>query len=273
LEESKRKHLIVLYASMFIVMTGYGITITILPFHIERMALDSGVKAETIFIHVGALTGVFTLTQFIFSPLWGILSDRIGRRPVFLVGLCGNAVFSVIFGLGSGPTLLYMARMLGGFFSAAILPVAAAYATDESSDSGRGKSIARLGASSGLGVVAGPALGAWMADRFSIFRFSGLSLDGYSFSFLIAAFFALVSLIAAVYWLPEPVRPALRIARRDHDVLSGFKQAWAPELNRLLKSKRFAKLLGYSFLSYFGLALFEGTFALHGQYTMKFGPS
>lgn len=64
LNKYNSKNLVVLYASIFIVMTGYGITITILPFHIERMALNGGAKAEEIYIHVGALTGVFALMHF-----------------------------------------------------------------------------------------------------------------------------------------------------------------------------------------------------------------
>lgn len=268
-----KKSLVVLYASIFIVMTGYGITLTVLPFYVERMALDAGATSKEISVHVGALTGVFALMQFIFSPLWGLLSDRVGRRPLFFVGLGGNAVFSILFGLGSGLNILYTARILGGIFSAAILPIAAAYVTDESSDSDRGKGMARLGASSGLGVVAGPALGAWVTSRLPTFHAGYFSIDGFTSSFFAAALLAIAALIASAYWLPESLKPRRAIASKPRRILSGFKQVWTPELKRLLKAGSFWMLLCLTFLSWFGLALFEGTFALHGQQVMKFGPA
>lgn len=64
-----KKALFVLYASMFIVMTGYGLTLTVLPFYIERMALGIGATSKEISFHVGPLTGVFALMQFFFAPL------------------------------------------------------------------------------------------------------------------------------------------------------------------------------------------------------------
>jgi hypothetical protein len=62
--------LYILFASMFIVMSGYGLTLPVLPFFIERMALGNGATSEEISVHVGALTGVFALMQFFFAPLW-----------------------------------------------------------------------------------------------------------------------------------------------------------------------------------------------------------
>jgi len=152
-ERKCRQNLYILFASMFIVMSGYGVTLTVLPFYIERMALGGGATSKEISVHVGALTGVFALMQFFFAPLWGAMSDRIGRRPLFFAGLGGNAVFNVLFGLGSDLVTLYVARILSGIFSSAILPTATAYVADASSDSDRGKSMAWLGAATGLGVV------------------------------------------------------------------------------------------------------------------------
>lgn len=266
------KGLAVLYVSMFIIMTSYGLTLTVLPFYVERMVLGVGTTTNEISFHIGMLTGVFALMQFVFSPFWGLLSDRIGRRPLFFLGLGGNAVFSVLFGLGSGLSILYVARILGGIFSAAILPIAAAYVADETSDSDRGKGIARLGASSGLGVVAGPALGAWITSRFSFFRFGNFSIDGFSASFLAAALLAIAALFATAFWLPESCRPSRVVTSESRSNRFEFKQVWRPELKRLLSAGSFWILLCLTFLSWYGLALFEGTFALHGQQVMKFGP-
>lgn len=95
-ESIMKKSLYILYASIFIVMMGYGLTLTVLPFYIERMALGGGATLKERSIHVGALTGVFALMQFFFAPFWGALSDKVGRRPLFFIGLGGNAVFDVL---------------------------------------------------------------------------------------------------------------------------------------------------------------------------------
>jgi MFS transporter, DHA1 family, multidrug resistance protein len=266
--EMQTKGLYILFASMFIVMSGYGLTLTVLPFYIERMALGGGATSKEISVHVGALTGVFALMQFFFAPLWGAMSDKIGRRPLFFAGLGGNAVFNVLFGLGSDLVTLYVARILSGIFSSAILPTATAYVADASSDSDRGKSMAWLGAATGLGVVAGPVLGAWLSRRswHLAFHFGIFSVDGFSMPFFAAALLAFVGLIAAVYMLPESLRP-VRVAEFEP------RTKLTSKLGKLLRNGSFWKLLYLSFLSYFSLALFEGTFALHAQQVMKFGPA
>jgi DHA1 family multidrug resistance protein-like MFS transporter len=322
--EMQTKGLYILFASMFIVMSGYGLTLTVLPFYIERMALGGGATSKEISVHVGALTGVFALMQFFFAPLWGAMSDKIGRRPLFFAGLGGNAVFNVLFGLGSDLVTLYVARILSGIFSSAILPTATAYVADASSDSDRGKSMAWLGAATGLGVVAGPVLGAWLSRRswHPAFHFGIFSVDGFSMPFFAAALLAFVGLIAAVYMLPESLRP-VRVAEfeprtklvsvhkwhfcpnssllskfnprninhmppvkfierldleqncsfLDRHKLMEIERIRTSELGKLLRNGSFWKLLYLSFLSYFSLALFEGTFALHAQQVMKFGPA
>lgn len=269
------KGLYILFASMFIVMSGYGVTLTVLPFYIERMALGGGATSKEISVHVGALTGVFALMQFFFAPLWGAMSDKIGRRPLFFAGLGGNAVFNVLFGLGSDLVTLYVARILSGIFSSAILPTATAYVADASSDSDRGKSMAWLGAATGLGVVAGPVLGAWLSRRswYPAFHFGIFSVDGFSMPFFAAALLAFVALIAAVYMLPESLRPVRVAEFEPRTKLMEIERIRPSELGKLLRNGSFWKLLYLSFLSYFSLALFEGTFALHAQQVMKFGPA
>jgi DHA1 family multidrug resistance protein-like MFS transporter len=270
-----KKALFVLYASMFIVMTGYGLTLTVLPFYIERMALDVGATSKEVSFHVGALTGVFALMQFFFAPLWGALSDKVGRRPIFFIGLGGNGVFNILFGLGSDLVTLYVIRILNGIFSAAILPTANAYVADASSDSDRGKGMAWLGASTGLGVVVGPALGAWLSRQQWIpdLRFGPVSIGSFSTSFFLAGLLAFVAFSAAAYMLPESLKPEHVSELKPHDKLIGIERMWTPELKRLMKAGSFWGLLYLSFLTWFSLALFEGTFALHGQRVMKFGPA
>jgi len=76
-----KKHLFVLLACLFVVMIGFGVTLPVLPFYVERLALAEGATRRSVVMHVGLLTGVYALMQLIFAPVWGRWSDRIGRRP------------------------------------------------------------------------------------------------------------------------------------------------------------------------------------------------
>ncbi len=83
----KRKHAGFLLFCLFVVMIGYGLTLPVLGFYIERLALAEGATSRNATFHVGLLTGIFAFMQFFFAPLWGRLSDRAGRRPLFMIGL------------------------------------------------------------------------------------------------------------------------------------------------------------------------------------------
>ena len=123
-----KKHLFVLLACLFVVMIGFGITLPVLAFYVERLALAAGASRQSIVLHVTLLTGVYALMQLVFAPLWGRWSDRIGRRPLILIGIAGYVVAQVMFGLSRSLWLLYAARIVGGILSSATLPVSAAYA-------------------------------------------------------------------------------------------------------------------------------------------------
>ncbi|MFO7644582.1 MAG: MFS transporter, partial [Desulfosarcina sp.] len=139
----------------------------------------------------------------------------------------------------------------------------------------RGKSMAWLGAATGLGVVAGPVLGAWLSRRswHPAFHFGIFSVDGFSMPFFAAVLLAFVGLIAAVYMLPESLRPVRVAEFEPRTKLMEIERIRTSELGKLLRNGSFWKLLYLSFLSYFSLALFEGTFALHAPQVMKFGPA
>ena len=81
------KHLFVLFFCLFVVMIGLGITMPVLPFYVERLALAEGMSSQSVAMHVGLLTGVYALGQLFFAPVWGRLSDRTGRRPLVLIGI------------------------------------------------------------------------------------------------------------------------------------------------------------------------------------------
>ena len=121
-----KKHLFVLLACLFVVMIGFGITLPVLPFYVQRLALAAGPPQQSIVLHVTLVAGVYSLMQLIFAPVSGRWSDRIGRRPLILFGIAGHVVAQVMFGLATSLWLLYAARIVGGVLSSATLPVSAA---------------------------------------------------------------------------------------------------------------------------------------------------
>ena len=99
--------LVVLFLVTMIDMIGFGIIIPFLTYLVQDLAAEQGVVR--IGLWVGLLMTGYSFGQFLFSPIWGSLSDRIGRRPVLMIGLVGNTVFFTAFGLSS--TLLFALAM------------------------------------------------------------------------------------------------------------------------------------------------------------------
>lgn len=174
----------VLFAVMFFVMVGFGIIIPVLPFYAEELGASS--------FQLGLLMSVYSLMQFIFSPMWGRISDRIGRKPVLMLGITGLSLSFFLMAFSSQLWMLFAARIIGGFLSAANMPTVMAYVADVTTKENRGKGMGIVGAAVGLGFVFGPAIG-------GIFSKSSLSMP-----FLIAGFSSLITLLLVILVLKEP---------------------------------------------------------------------
>jgi len=258
-----KKQLFVLLACVFVVMIGFGITLPVLPFYVERLGLAGGASRQSIVLHVGLLTGVYPLVQLIFAPLWGRLSDRIGRRPLVLIGIAGYVIAQLLFGLATSLWLLYAARTIGGILSSATLPVAAAYIADMTTEEERGRGMAWLGTAMTLGVVVGPALGGMLSRRDWHFNWSygHFMVDSFSTPFFAAAFLGFLTLFAAMRWLPESL-PSMGANAANEEI----KRDW----RTLVKSLR--PLLALALTGQLALTIFEGTFALYAQAMFNYGP-
>jgi len=265
-----KRHLFVLLACLFVVMIGFGITLPVLPFYVERLALKAGASRQSIVLHVTLLTGVYALMQLAFAPLWGRWSDRIGRRPLILVGITGYVAAQVMFGLSTSLWLLYAARIVGGILSAATLPVSAAYVVDMTTKEERSRGMAWLGTAASLGVVVGPALGGLLSRRDWHFNWSAghFRLDGFSTPFFAAALLGLVTLLAALRWLPESM-PKTSAQNTNPEKATGetTKADWRTLVKTL------SPLLALTLAGQFALTMFEGTFALFAQAKFDFGPA
>ncbi|MEP7187667.1 MAG: MFS transporter [Roseiflexaceae bacterium] len=250
----------VLLACLFVVMIGFGIALPVLPFYVERLALAAGATRQSVALHVGLLTGIYALGQFFFAPVWGRWSDRIGRRPLILIGIGGYVIAQILFGLATSLWLLYAARILGGILSSATLPVSAAYVADMTADKERGRGMAWLGTAVSLGFVVGPALGGSLSrsDLHFSARYGQFMLDSFSIPFFAAAALGLLALFAAMRWLPE----SLPAPMADP----------APKTDWRGVARNLGPLLGLALVGQFALAVFEATFALYGQAKFNYGP-
>ncbi|MEO2076101.1 MAG: MFS transporter [Bacillus sp. (in: firmicutes)] len=140
-----------LFVVMFLVMVGFGIIIPVLPFYAEEIGANP--------TELGLLMAVYSLMQLIFAPIWGQISDRIGRKPVMMIGITGLALSFFIQAISSQLWMLFVARILGGILSSANMPTAMAYVADITTEENRGKGMGIIGAATGLGFVFGPAIG------------------------------------------------------------------------------------------------------------------
>ncbi|NOU76214.1 MFS transporter [Paenibacillus sp. LMG 31458] len=168
---------------MLLLMTifvGFGIIIPVMP------EIVKGVGAE---YHNALLLSVYSAASFLMSPIWGGLSDRIGRRPIILIGLLGFSVSFLIFGFADGNLwIMYVSRILGGLFSGAATACAVAYVADITTAENRTKGMGMVGMSIGLGFIFGPAIGGILSrwgTYLPFFVASGLALASFVFAFSI----------------------------------------------------------------------------------------
>lgn len=179
--------LAILFSVVIVDLIGFGIVVPVLPF----WATDFGADAWT----YGLIQSSYALAQFAFAPLWGRLSDRIGRRPVMLATILGTAISLAWLGFAESLEGLFAARILAGGFAANI-GVASAYISDVTSDEDRTRWMGMLGASFGVGFLLGPAIGGLLAPY------------GYAVPMLAAAGLASVNFVFALFALRDPPHQA-----------------------------------------------------------------
>ncbi len=182
-----RKALAILFAVLFLVMMGFSILFPVLPHYARQVG-----ATET---QWGWIVAAYSFMQFVFSPYWGSLSDRVGRKRVLLAGLAGYVATFLALAFARTLGAVFIVRALSGALTAATLPTAMAYVGDNTSNEDRAKGMGVLGAAMGLGVIFGPMIGAFLSE---------ISM---ATPFLASAASGAVTLLLALFLLPES-RPA-----------------------------------------------------------------
>ncbi|MEN9722045.1 MAG: hypothetical protein RJB38_31 [Pseudomonadota bacterium] len=242
--------LLSIFMVVFIDLIGFGIVIPILPYY----GREFGASASTL----GWLMAVYSLMQFLVAPLWGRLSDRIGRRPVLLMSLLGTGLAQILLGLAhrfENPIFwLFFGRIFAGI-CAANISVAYAYVTDVTTPENRARGMGLIGAGFGLGFIVGPAIGGI------------LSRWGYQWPMFAAALLTAFNWVIAWFQLQEP------LADHQNRETSRSVRRWSlAQARDLLTSPRVGRPILLFFLVTLAITQMEAVFAIFMADRYGFGP-
>ena len=232
----RKASLLVIFLTVFIDLVGFGIVLPMLPLYSKEFGA-SGLAA-------GGIVAAYSLMQVVFSPFWGSLSDRIGRRPVLLLSTAGACISYCVFAFAcvhQSLLLLLFSRVAAGICGAN-LSVASAYIADVSPPEDRSKRMGLIGMAFGLGFILGPALGALSVGWFGVAGPGWVAAGICGFN-LILAFFILGESRSPE---SDPVDPPPRLS----------------QMERILRRPQLGCLIGVFFLATFCFTCFESTFAV-----------
>jgi multidrug resistance protein len=236
---SRSGSLVIIFFIILIDLIGFGIVIPLVGLYGKYYGASGW--------QLSLLGGIYSLMQFFFSPFWGSLSDRIGRRPVLLVSLAGSTLSYLIFGLTSQVSWLLISRALGGLFAANV-SAAQAYIADSTSASERTRGMGFIGAAFGIGFILGPPLGGLTSAH------GGLHAPG-----LLAASICGVNFFFALFQLPESLPLHLRTKKR------GAFWGRLKDIRAIFHKQRLKLLLAVFFWFTFSFSAMEQTFSLFFQ--------
>jgi predicted MFS family arabinose efflux permease len=225
-----RSALAILFVIVFVDLLGFGMVIPVMSLYAERLGAPDS--------QIGWLMTGYSAMQFVFTPIWGRLSDRYGRRPLLLLSIAMTAVGFLAYALAPDFRWLLVSRLFAGTATANI-SIAQAYIADVTPPEGRARGMGIIGAAFGLGFVLGPALGGLLSSV-------SLAAPGYA-----AAALAALNGVAAYFVLPEPAERAVT-GRRPH----------LPALFDELRRPGIRRLIAIYLLAVLAFSGMEATFAL-----------
>jgi DHA1 family tetracycline resistance protein-like MFS transporter len=231
------KPLLIIFVTVLIDLIGFGIVIPVLPYYIEGFGATP--------FQLGLLVASYSVMQFVFSPVFGGLSDKHGRRPVLFFSLLGTSVGFLMVGLAGALWMVFAGRILDGITGGNI-STAQAYIADVTTRKDRARGMGLIGAAFGLGFVLGPAIG------------GVLSRFGTHVPFIFAACLALANAIGVFTYLPESLPKEKRAGHSSKG--NRFLQIFDS-----LRDARFRSLSILYFLIVTAFSIMTTSFALYTQ--------
>ena len=238
-----------LFLIVFVDLVGFGLVIPLLPFYAVRF----GASPQ----QVTLLMAAYSLMQLFTAPLWGRLSDRVGRRPVLIVSMAASVVAYWWIGSATALWMLFTARALAGA-CAGNIAAAQAYIADITKPEERAKGMGLIGAAFGLGFIIGPALGGLLAGN------DPATADVETPAWVAAAL-SFVALCGVVLLLPESL-PA------DRRGVRGSSRSRLSAISDVLRRPVLSRLILIFFLVILAFAGMESTFALWAIEQFGWGP-
>ncbi|NOU71149.1 MFS transporter [Paenibacillus sp. LMG 31458] len=243
-----RGAVLLLIFNIFLVFTGVGLVVPIMPTYMTELHVSGSL--------MGLLVASFSLTQLIFSPLAGRLSDSLGRKRIIVAGMILFALSEWLFGAASTPLLMFVSRMLGGIGAALIMPAVMAYAADVTSVEERGKGMGFINAAITTGFIIGPGIGGFLAEY-------GIRVPFYS-----AAVAGAIAAVLTFLVLPES-RTAEKLTSSTPVLMK--KQSLITQLVHSYREPYFLSLI-IVFVMSFGLSNYEQIFGLFVDHKFGFTP-
>ena len=241
----------ILFLIVVIDLIGFGVIIPLLPFYAEYYQASP--------FEIGLLMASYSASQFVAAAFWGRLSDRIGRRPVLLLSIAGSAVAYTWLGFAETLTVLFAARILGGFM-AGNLAAAFAYVADTTTKENRAKGMGIMGAAFSVGFIFGPALGGILAGA------DAATADFRTPSF-VAAGLSAPACILGIFFLKESLSEEIRNRQRAMTKINRMHA-----LMEALRQPGVGLLIILSFLSTLVFAGLEAIFAIWSLRQFDWGP-
>ncbi|MFJ8261707.1 MFS transporter [Rummeliibacillus sp. NPDC094406] len=224
--------LILLMFDIFIAMSAIGLIVPIMPSYLKEFGAKGAV--------LGFLIAIIAFAQFIFSPIAGSLSDRLGRKKLIVFGLILNGISQILFGISNHLWELFVLRFFTGMGAAFITPPIMAYTADITTLEERGKAMGLIGAAISFGFMIGPGIG------------GALSNISIHFPFIVAGSAAICAGIFSLLFLPN-VKPTVVDKPTGNNIIK--------EMIRSIKTPYFVLLIVVLVFS-FGIANFQATLSM-----------
>lgn len=235
--------------TVFIDLLSFGIILPLLPsFSVNVLHMNEFL--------IGLIAGVFSLMQFFFNPVWGSLSDRLGRKPIITISLAGsvlsNLLLAFVFsGIIYSVLIFILSRAFAGVFAANI-SAAQAVISDVTPPEKRTKGMGMVSAAFALGFVFGPAIGGILSENY-----------GYSFPVFISAALSFIALLMSIFFLKETLPEDVR--KKNRDLKKKINSFDLKKITALVKNKSFGKYIIIFFVSVFSFSNIFGTLQLFSE--------